>query len=148
MWESIWCSDDSTSSNIETVRLNCVLNAYCICDDLPQHVPAATEKAGLCLCTAASQWRHIKRISLFLENFDHVPSTRISEWLPQLAYFNIFVLAHNNANEHAGVLSHWQNSGRNPAAVVLSVMADVIPLLKVTQGAFRLRATSCDVVLI
>jgi hypothetical protein len=37
-------------------------------------------------------------------------SARISEWLPQIAYFNIFVLAHKNANE---------------PSVVLSVMADV-----------------------
>jgi hypothetical protein len=40
----------------------------------------------------------------------HVPSTRISEWLPQIAHFNIFVLAHKNANEPAGVLPLWQNS--------------------------------------
>jgi hypothetical protein len=45
-----------------------------------------------------------------------VPSTRTREWLPQIAHFNIFVLAHKNANE-------W---GKTPAAVVLSVMADVI----------------------
>jgi hypothetical protein len=35
-------------------------------------------------------------------------------------------IAHKNANEPAGVLPHWQNSGRSPAAVVLSVMADVM----------------------
>jgi hypothetical protein len=58
----------------------------------------------------------------------HVPSTRTREWLPQIAHFNIFVLAHENANERVGVLSHWQNSGRTPAVVVLSVMADVIRL--------------------
>jgi hypothetical protein len=28
---------------------------------------------------------------------------RISEWLPQIAHFNIFVLAHKNAKEPAGV---------------------------------------------
>jgi hypothetical protein len=39
-----------------------------------------------------------------MENFCHVPSTRISEWLPQIARFNIFVLAHKNGNEPAGVL--------------------------------------------
>jgi hypothetical protein len=44
----------------------------------------------------------------------------------QIVHFNIFVLAHKNANEPAGVLPQWQNSGRTPAAVVLSVMADVI----------------------
>jgi hypothetical protein len=65
---------------------------------------------------------------LLIENFAHVPSTRISEWLPQIAHFNIFVLAHKNADEPAGVLPQWQNFGRNPAAVVLSVMADVIEL--------------------
>jgi hypothetical protein len=32
-----------------------------------------------------------------------VPSTRISEWLPQIAHFNIFVHAHKNANEPATV---------------------------------------------
>jgi hypothetical protein len=52
-----------------------------------------------------------KRISLLIENFGHVPSTRISEWLPQIAHVNIFVLAHKHANEPAGVLSQWQNSG-------------------------------------
>jgi hypothetical protein len=38
-------------------------------------------------------------------------STRISEWLPQIAHFNIFLHAHKNANEPAGVLPLWQNSG-------------------------------------
>jgi hypothetical protein len=42
--------------------------------------------------------------------------------------FKIFVLAHKNANEPAGFLPHWQKLGRTPATVVLSVMADVIPL--------------------
>jgi hypothetical protein len=31
--------------------------------------------------------------------------------LLQIAHFNIFVLAHKNANEPAGVLPQWQNSG-------------------------------------
>jgi hypothetical protein len=44
-----------------------------------------------------------KRISLLIENFDHVPSTLISEWLHQIARFNISVLAHKNVNEPAGV---------------------------------------------
>jgi hypothetical protein len=57
-----------------------------------------------------------------------VPSTRTREWLPQIVHFNTLVLAHKNANEPAGVLPHWQNSDRIPAAVVLSVMADVIRL--------------------
>jgi hypothetical protein len=57
-----------------------------------------------------------------------VPSTRVSERLPQIAHFNIFVLAHKNGNEPAGVLPLWQNLGRTSAAVVLSVVADVIPL--------------------
>jgi hypothetical protein len=80
------------------------------------------------LCTAASQRRHIKRISLLIENFCHVPSARTREWLPQIAHFNIFVLAHKKANEPAGVLPHWQDAGRTPAAIVLSVMTDVIKL--------------------
>jgi hypothetical protein len=67
-----------------------------------------------------------KLISLLIENFCHVPSTRTREWLPQIAHFNIFVLAHKNANEPAGFLPVWQKPGRTPAAVVLSVMADVI----------------------
>jgi hypothetical protein len=33
-----------------------------------------------------------------------VPSTRISEWLPQIAHLNLFVPAHKNANEPAIVL--------------------------------------------
>jgi hypothetical protein len=65
-------------------------------------------------------------ISLLTEKFCHVPYTRTREWLSQIAHFNIFVLAHKNANEPAEVLPQWQNSGRTPAAVVLSVMADVI----------------------
>jgi hypothetical protein len=35
----------------------------------------------------------------------------ISAWLPQIAHFNIFVFADKNANEPAGVLPQWQNSG-------------------------------------
>jgi hypothetical protein len=70
-----------------------------------------------------------KRISLLIENFCHVPSTRTREWLPQIAHFHIFVLAHTNANEPAGFLPVWQKPGRTPTAVVLSVMADVVPLL-------------------
>jgi hypothetical protein len=54
-----------------------------------------------------------------------MPSTRISEWLLRLLIL-IFLLAHKNANEPARGLPHWHNSGRTPAAVVLSVMADVI----------------------
>jgi hypothetical protein len=57
-----------------------------------------------------------------------VPSTLISEWLPKIAHLNIFVLAHKNANGLVGVLPLWQKSGRSPTAVVLTVMADVIPL--------------------
>jgi hypothetical protein len=94
----------------------------------PQLLPAATKKEGLRLCTAGSQWRHINGISLLIVKFCHVPSTRISEWLPYIAHFDIFVLAHKNVNEPTGVLPQWQNSGRTPAAVVLSVMADVSPL--------------------
>ena len=30
-----------------------------------------------------------------------MPSTRICEWLPQIAHINIFVFAHKNANEPA-----------------------------------------------
>jgi hypothetical protein len=52
-----------------------------------------------------------ERISLLIVNYCHVPSTRIIEWLPQIVHFNIFVLAHENANEPAGVLPLWQNSG-------------------------------------
>jgi hypothetical protein len=66
---------------------------------------------------------HIERISLLIENFCHVPSTRTRKWLPQIAHFHIFVLGHKNAKEPAGVLPH---TGRTPAAVVVSVMADVI----------------------
>jgi hypothetical protein len=55
-----------------------------------------------------------------------VPSTRTCEWLPQIAHFNIFVLANKNANEAAGFPPVWQKPGRTPAAVVFSVMADVI----------------------
>jgi hypothetical protein len=65
---------------------------------------------------------------MLIVNFCHVPTTRISEWLPQIAHFNIFVLAHKNANEPAGVLPDCL-CGRTPAAVVLSLMAYVIPLL-------------------
>jgi hypothetical protein len=42
---------------------------------------------------------------------------------------NIFVLAHKNVYEPAGLLPQWPNSGRIPAAVVLSLMADVIGFL-------------------
>ena len=42
-----------------------------------------------------------------------MPSTRICEWLPQIAHFNIFVLAHKNANELK-------------LCMQLSVMVDVI----------------------
>jgi hypothetical protein len=57
-----------------------------------------------------------------------MPSTRIIEWLPQIAHFNIVVLAQKTANKPARVLPQWQNSDRTPSAVVLSVkpMADVI----------------------
>ena len=58
-----------------------------------------------------------------------MPSTRTCEWLPQIAHFNIFVHAHKNANEPATSLPQVRNCGRTPAAVVLSVMAVVIPLL-------------------
>jgi hypothetical protein len=78
---------------------------------MPQHLPDATEKAGLRLHIVGRQWRHIKRISLLIENFGHVASTRIREWLSQIAHFNTFVLVHKNANEPAGVLPQWQNSG-------------------------------------
>jgi hypothetical protein len=43
----------------------------------------------------------------------------INEWLPQIAHFNIFVIAHKNANEPAGDC----HSGRTQAALVLGVMA-------------------------
>jgi hypothetical protein len=58
-------------------------------------------------------------ISLLIANFCHVPSSRTREWLPQIAHFNIFVLAHKNANEPAGFLPVWQKPGS-------CVMADVI----------------------
>jgi hypothetical protein len=58
-------------------------------------------------------------ISLLFENFCHVPSSRTREWLPQIARFNIFVLAYKNANEPAGFLPVWQKPGS-------CVMADVI----------------------
>jgi hypothetical protein len=61
-----------------------------------------------------------------------VPSTCISEWLPHITHFNTFVLTHKNANEPARVMLQWQNSDRTSAAVVLSVMADVIPFLQVS----------------
>jgi hypothetical protein len=61
----------------------------------------------------------LKLISLLVANFCHVLSSRTREWLPQIAHFNIFVLAHKNANEPAGFLPVWQNSGS-------CVMADVI----------------------
>jgi hypothetical protein len=64
---------------------------------------------------------------MLIENFCHVPSTRISEWLPLIAHFNIFVQTHKNADVPAGVLPQWQNSGSR----VLSVMADVIPHLAI-----------------
>jgi hypothetical protein len=54
-----------------------------------------------------------------------VPSTRISEWLPQIAHYNIFVLAHKNANEPASVAELRQNSG---SSCVKCYMADVMPL--------------------
>jgi hypothetical protein len=38
-------------------------------------------------------------------------STRISEWLPQIAHLNIFIQTHKNAYEPAGILPQWQNSG-------------------------------------
>jgi hypothetical protein len=60
-----------------------------------------------------------KLISLLIANFCHVPSSRTREWLPQIAHFNIFVLAHKNANEPAGFLPVWQKPGS-------CVMADVI----------------------
>jgi hypothetical protein len=50
-----------------------------------------------------------------------VPSTRISEWLSQIAHFNIFVHAHKNANELAIVAELRQQ-------FVLSVMAVALPL--------------------
>ena len=59
------------------------------------------KKAGLRLCRAVSQWRHIERNHLWIVNLWHVPSTRICEWLPQIAHINIFVFAHKNANEPA-----------------------------------------------
>jgi hypothetical protein len=68
----------------------------------------------------------LKLISLLIENLCHVPSSRTREWLPQIAHFNIFVFAHKNANEPAGFLPHRQKTGRTSAAVVLSVMTDVI----------------------
>jgi hypothetical protein len=43
-----------------------------------------------------------KLISLLIAKFCHVPSSRPREWL--LSHFNIFVLAHKNANEPAGFL--------------------------------------------
>jgi hypothetical protein len=38
-------------------------------------------------------------ISQLIQKFRHVPSMSISERLPQIAHFNIFVLAHKNADE-------------------------------------------------
>jgi hypothetical protein len=64
--------------------------------------------------------------SLLIVKFCHAPSTRISEWLPQIAHFTIFVLTHKNANEPARVLPLWQDPGRTLATAVLSVMEDVI----------------------
>jgi hypothetical protein len=93
---------------------------------LPQHLPAATEKAGLRLCSAGSQWRHIEWISLLIVNFCHVPSTRITEWLPKITHFNIFVLAHKNANEPATNLELWQNSGSSLCQVLWLVLSDSV----------------------
>jgi hypothetical protein len=59
-----------------------------------------------------------KLISLLIENFCHVPSARTREWLPHIALFNIFVLAHKKANEPAGFLPHRLKPGRTPAAVL------------------------------
>jgi hypothetical protein len=47
-----------------------------------------------------------------------VPSTRISEWLPQIAHFNIFVNAHKNATEPAIVAELRQQFVLNVMAVV------------------------------
>jgi hypothetical protein len=63
---------------------------------------------------------------------------RIREWLPQIAHFNIFVLAHKNANEpaaqvSAGVAETRQNSGS-------CVISDVIPVLELKLG---MRQGSC-----
>jgi hypothetical protein len=60
----------------------------------------------------------LKLISLLIEIFFHLPSWRTREWLPHIAHFNIFVLAHKNANEPAGILPVWQKPGRTPAAVL------------------------------
>ena len=108
------------------------------------HLPAATSNLTRTLITSATtlagchrkggatlvhSWQSVtsfKLISLLNANFCHVPSTRTREWLPQIAHFNIFVLAHKNANEpagflpgSAGVAETRQNSGS-------CVMADVI----------------------
>jgi hypothetical protein len=40
-----------------------------------------------------------------------VPSTRTRKWLPEIANFNIFVLAHKNVIEPAGFLLVWQKPG-------------------------------------
>ena len=51
-----------------------------------------------------------------ISGYWHVPSTRIREWLPQIAHFNIFVLAHKNAIEPATSLLQVRSCGRTPAA--------------------------------
>jgi hypothetical protein len=58
-------------------------------------------KGGATLVRSRQSVTSFKLISLLIENFCHVPSTRTREWLPQIAHFNIFVLAHKNANEPA-----------------------------------------------
>jgi hypothetical protein len=71
--------------------------------------------------TLVHSWQSVtsfKLISLLIAIFCHVPSSRAREWLPQIAHFNIFVLAHKNANEPAGFLPVWQKPGRTPAAVL------------------------------
>jgi hypothetical protein len=93
------------------------------------HLPAATSDLTHTLITSATtlaschrkggaklvhSWQSVtsfELISLLIENFCHVPSTHTREKLPQIAHFNIFVPAHKNANELAGILPHLQNPG-------------------------------------
>ena len=52
-------------------------------------------------------------------------------------FFNIFVIAHKNANEPATSLPEVRNCGRTRAAVVLNVMAVVAIGLGQAQLALR-----------
>jgi hypothetical protein len=110
------------------------LNRYYICHNTKHNCcrssatyPLITSATTLAGChrkggaTLVHSWQSVTSftlISLLIENFCHVPSSRTREWLPQIDHFNMFVLAHKNANEPAGFLPVWQKPSRTPAAVL------------------------------